>query len=107
MSGIEFFEISSCYSDGATLEENAARLLRVTWMTFPIGIFFTTITCFSLILFQKRKFSDPYAQAILIQGIFGFNSQGLLNYHYPILVRDNLNLRRLAKHEVFTSWDVI
>ncbi|KAM0934289.1 hypothetical protein DsansV1_C32g0222461 [Dioscorea sansibarensis] len=54
--------------DGATLEENAARLLRVTWMTFPIGIFFTSITCFSLILFQKRKFSDPYAQAILIQG---------------------------------------
>ncbi|XP_038976310.1 protein RFT1 homolog [Phoenix dactylifera] len=55
-------------SDGLPMEENAARLLKVAWMTFPIGIFFTFAACIFVFWFQKLSFSEPYAQAILIHG---------------------------------------
>nr|CAD1818735.1 unnamed protein product [Ananas comosus var. bracteatus] len=48
--------------------ENAAQLLKISWMTVPIGVFFTFAGCFFVFWFQKLSFSDPYAQAILIHG---------------------------------------
>ncbi|XP_073111797.1 uncharacterized protein [Elaeis guineensis] len=56
-------------SDGSPMEENAARLLKVAWMTFPIGIFFTFAACIFVFWYQKLSFSEPYAQAILIHGV--------------------------------------
>lgn len=55
------------YSDGP-IGENAAQLLKISWMTVPIGVFFTFAGCFFVFWFQKLSFSDPYAQAILIHG---------------------------------------
>ncbi|URD81103.1 Rft protein [Musa troglodytarum] len=53
----------------SSMEENAARLLKVAWMTFPIGILFTLAVCFIVFWFQKLTPSDAYGQAILIHGL--------------------------------------
>ncbi|XP_068662612.1 uncharacterized protein [Aristolochia californica] len=53
---------------GTQKDENAARLLRVAWMTFPIGLFFTFVACVLVFWYQDLKISDPYGQAILIHG---------------------------------------
>ncbi|CAD5195468.1 unnamed protein product [Musa acuminata subsp. malaccensis] len=53
----------------SSMEENAARLLKVAWMTFPIGILFTLAVCLIVFWFQKLTPSDAYAQAILIHGL--------------------------------------
>ncbi|XP_072985597.1 uncharacterized protein [Typha latifolia] len=55
-------------SDDAPVDENAAKLLKIAWMTFPIGILFTVAGCIFVFWYQKLSFSDPYAQAILIHG---------------------------------------
>ncbi|URD81107.1 Rft protein, partial [Musa troglodytarum] len=57
------------YSNDSSMEENAARLLKVAWMTFPIGILFTLAVCFIVFWFQKLTPSDAYGQAILIHGL--------------------------------------
>lgn len=49
--------------------ENAVRLLKVAWLTFPIGILFTLAACLFVFWYQKLTLSDAYAQAILIHGI--------------------------------------
>ncbi|KAG6522712.1 hypothetical protein ZIOFF_019863 [Zingiber officinale] len=53
-------------SNNSSMEEDAARLLKVAWLTFPIGILFTSAACLFVFWFQKLTFSDAYAQAILI-----------------------------------------
>ncbi|WOL10331.1 hypothetical protein Cni_G19086 [Canna indica] len=55
--------------NGSSVEENAARLLKVAWLTFPIGILFTLAACLFVFWFQKLTLSDAYAQAILIHGL--------------------------------------
>ncbi|KAG6519766.1 hypothetical protein ZIOFF_023274 [Zingiber officinale] len=52
--------------NNSSMEEDAARLLKVAWLTFPIGILFTSAACLFVFWFQKLTFSDAYAQAILI-----------------------------------------
>ncbi|KAG6519767.1 hypothetical protein ZIOFF_023275 [Zingiber officinale] len=56
-------------SNNSSMEEDAARLLKVAWLTFPIGILFTSAACLFVFWFQKLTFSDAYAQAILIHGL--------------------------------------
>ncbi|XP_074564922.1 uncharacterized protein LOC141821394 [Curcuma longa] len=56
-------------SNNSSMEEDAARLLKVAWLTFPIGILFTFAACFFVFWFQKLTYSDAYAQAILIHGL--------------------------------------
>ncbi|KAJ8643781.1 hypothetical protein MRB53_005529 [Persea americana] len=55
--------------NGAQMEENAVRLLRIAWWTFPLGILITFMASTFVFWWQALKFSDPYAQAILIHGL--------------------------------------
>ncbi|KAH9647791.1 protein RFT1-like [Citrus sinensis] len=57
-----------CCSDGASREENAAKLLKVAWLTLPLGIFITIGACFFVLWWQGLNYSNPYAQAIFING---------------------------------------
>ncbi|XP_077235390.1 lipid transporter [Tasmannia lanceolata] len=59
---------SDIQCDGTQMEENTPRILKIAWMTFPIGIFITSAACIFVFWLQGLKFSDPYAQAILIHG---------------------------------------
>ncbi|XVF54950.1 hypothetical protein PTKIN_Ptkin05aG0221800 [Pterospermum kingtungense] len=54
--------------DGASAKDNAATLLKVAWMTFPLGVFITIAACVFVFWWQGLHLSDPYAQAILING---------------------------------------
>ncbi|XP_052174272.1 uncharacterized protein LOC127789330 isoform X2 [Diospyros lotus] len=55
--------------DGASLGENAAKLLKVAWMTVPFGIVITVAACILVFWWKELSYSDPYAQAILINGL--------------------------------------
>ncbi|KAL0325927.1 UNVERIFIED_CONTAM: protein RFT1 [Sesamum radiatum] len=53
--------------DGASATgSNAAKLLKVAWMTFPLGILVTISACLFVFWWQGLSYSSPYAQAILI-----------------------------------------
>ncbi|KAJ6962734.1 protein RFT1 [Populus alba x Populus x berolinensis] len=54
--------------DGASTEEYAAKLLKVAWMTLPLGVVTTISACVFVFWWQGLTYSDPYAQAILING---------------------------------------
>ncbi|KAF3335528.1 protein RFT1 isoform X2 [Carex littledalei] len=53
-------------SYNGSIEEYATRLVKVAWMVFPIGIFFTFAGCGLVFWLKDLSFSDPYARAILI-----------------------------------------
>ncbi|KAI3464774.1 hypothetical protein Pfo_021437 [Paulownia fortunei] len=56
-------------SDGASATAaNAAKLLKVAWMTLPLGILVTLAACLFVFWWQGLSYSSPYAQAILING---------------------------------------
>ncbi|KAI0488271.1 hypothetical protein KFK09_028099 [Dendrobium nobile] len=54
------------------MDANAARLLKVAWLTIPLGILFTSALCSFFFWIEKLSFqnaiSDPNALAILING---------------------------------------
>ncbi|KAG7549891.1 RFT1 [Arabidopsis thaliana x Arabidopsis arenosa] len=54
--------------DGPGSEENVTRLLKVAWMTVPLGIAITIAACIFVLWWQNLSYSDTYAQAILIHG---------------------------------------
>lgn len=54
--------------NGALVEEKVAKLLKVAWMTFPLGIFVTLAACIFVLWSQNVSLPDPYAQSILIHG---------------------------------------
>ncbi|KAJ9140017.1 hypothetical protein P3X46_030705 [Hevea brasiliensis] len=54
--------------DGTSTEEYAANLLKVAWMTLPLVIVITAAACIFVVWWQGLSHSDPYAQAILING---------------------------------------
>ncbi|KAL0438367.1 UNVERIFIED_CONTAM: protein RFT1 [Sesamum latifolium] len=55
--------------DGASAAgPNAAKLLKIAWMTFPLGILVTISACLFVFWWQGLSYSSPYAQAILING---------------------------------------
>ena len=60
--------ISLCCSDGTSLEGNTVKLMKVAWMTLPLGIVITIAACFFVFWWQNISYSNPYAQAILING---------------------------------------
>ncbi|MCL7048768.1 hypothetical protein MKW94_000099, partial [Papaver nudicaule] len=55
--------------DGASAEENAAKLLKVAWITFPVGILVTVSACILVFWWQALSIYNPYGQAILILGL--------------------------------------
>lgn len=54
--------------DGASNGENAAKLLKVAWMTLPLGVVITIAACVFVFWWQGLCYSSSYAQAILING---------------------------------------
>ncbi|CAH9095949.1 unnamed protein product [Cuscuta epithymum] len=48
--------------------ETEAQLLKVAWMTFPLGVLVTFFACLIVFWWQDLGFSSPYGQAILING---------------------------------------
>ncbi|KAH6782757.1 lipid transporter [Perilla frutescens var. frutescens] len=55
--------------DGASAAgANAAKLLKVAWMTFPLGILVTIGACLFVFWWQDLSYSSPYGHAILING---------------------------------------
>ncbi|XP_027110524.1 uncharacterized protein [Coffea arabica] len=54
--------------DDTSMGENSTRLLKVAWMTFPLGILFTLAGCALVLWWQGLGYQSPYAQAILING---------------------------------------
>ncbi|PSR93324.1 hypothetical protein CEY00_Acc27936 [Actinidia chinensis var. chinensis] len=55
--------------DGGSAGENASRLLKVAWMTVPFGIVLTVAACILVFWWQELSYSNPYGQAILINGL--------------------------------------
>ncbi|GMJ00174.1 hypothetical protein like AT5G07630 [Hibiscus trionum] len=54
--------------DGASAIDNVANLLKVAWICFPLGVVITIAACVFVFWWQGLHHSDPYAQAILING---------------------------------------
>ncbi|KFK25149.1 hypothetical protein AALP_AA8G072200 [Arabis alpina] len=55
-------------SDGPVSENNVTKLLKVAWVTFPLGIAITIAASIFVLWWQNLSYSDTYAQAILIHG---------------------------------------
>ncbi|KAG5538297.1 hypothetical protein RHGRI_019032 [Rhododendron griersonianum] len=55
--------------DGGSAGENVSKLLTVAWMTVPFGIFITVAACILVFWWQELSYSNPYGQAILINGL--------------------------------------
>ncbi|KAI6676209.1 hypothetical protein NL676_037005 [Syzygium grande] len=54
--------------NGDSAGENVIKLLKVAWMTIPLGLAITAAACSFIFWWQELSYSDPYAQAILING---------------------------------------
>ncbi|CAN6874507.1 unnamed protein product [Brassica oleracea] len=57
-------------SDGLVSEKDVTRLLKVAWVTLPLGIAVTIAACVFVLWWQSLSYSDTYAQSILIHGTF-------------------------------------
>lgn len=55
-------------SDGGSAGENVSKLLKVAWLTVPFGILITVAASILVFWWQKLSYSNPYGQAILING---------------------------------------
>ncbi|XP_013608505.1 PREDICTED: LOW QUALITY PROTEIN: protein RFT1 homolog [Brassica oleracea var. oleracea] len=53
-------------SDGLVSEKDVTRLLKVAWVTLPLGIAVTIAACVFVLWWQSLSYSDTYAQSILI-----------------------------------------
>ncbi|CAL0308328.1 unnamed protein product [Lupinus luteus] len=54
--------------DGASMEEDVVRLMKVVWMSFPLGIFITVVASLLVFWWQEINYSSPHGKAILING---------------------------------------
>lgn len=89
-----------CCSDGASREENAAKLLKVAWLTLPLGIFITIGACFFVLWWQGLSYSNPYAQAIFINGTF------LIIYGF-FLIQCYLDSKQIIYDSIEFIWQVL
>ncbi|CDY14034.1 BnaC02g01510D [Brassica napus] len=55
-------------SDGLVSEKDVTKLLKVAWVTFPLGVAITIAASVFVLWWQNLSYSDTYAQAILIHG---------------------------------------
>ncbi|KNA09795.1 hypothetical protein SOVF_150180 [Spinacia oleracea] len=55
-------------SDDSSAGEYAAKILKVAWLSLPLGVFFTVIACAFVFWWQNLSYSSPYGQAILLNG---------------------------------------
>lgn len=55
--------------DSMSIAQNSARLLKVAWMSFPLGIIVTVAACILVFWWRTLYYSSAYAQAILIYSL--------------------------------------
>lgn len=65
------------------MEENVAKLMKVAWLTLPLGLLLTIAGCFFVFWWQDLCYSNPYGQAILINGNL---LNHILYFHNTILM---------------------
>ncbi|RZB73588.1 Protein RFT1-like isoform B [Glycine soja] len=53
--------------DGTSMGD-VVKLMKVVWMSFPLGIFITVVVCLFVFWWQQISYSSPHGQAILING---------------------------------------
>lgn len=72
------------YSDDTSGGENAVKLLKLAWMTIPLGVLVSVAACLLIFWWQDLNYSNPYAQAILIHGTWylRFTCKALCIYIY-------------------------
>lgn len=56
------------FSNAAPMQKNAAKLLKVAWLSVPLGILITCAASMLVFWWQSISYTNPYAQAILING---------------------------------------
>ncbi|KAL2899567.1 Protein RFT1-like protein [Bienertia sinuspersici] len=55
-------------SDDTSIEEYAAKILKVAWLSLPLGTLVTVIACAIIFWWQELSCYSPYGQAILLNG---------------------------------------
>ncbi|KAI9074257.1 hypothetical protein K1719_043822 [Acacia pycnantha] len=53
---------------GSSMEEDIMKLMKVAWMSLPLGIVITIVACLLVFWWQELNVSGPQGQAILING---------------------------------------
>lgn len=82
--------------------ENATKILAVAWLTLPIGMVISTVTCAFVFWWQALSFSEHYGQAVLIHGAACFLE--LLAEPLYILAQNLLLLRLRVKTEAIATF---
>ncbi|XP_028801074.1 protein RFT1 homolog isoform X1 [Neltuma alba] len=54
--------------DGSSMEEDVVKLMKVSWMSLPLGIIITIAACLLVFWWQEINISGPQGQAVLING---------------------------------------
>lgn len=70
-----------------SLGDGARKLLKVAWLSLPLGAFVTLLACIFVFWWQGLSYSDTYARAILINGEYAISDTKRLyiiikNYYY-------------------------
>uniref|UniRef100_A0A166A3B7 Protein RFT1 homolog n=1 Tax=Daucus carota subsp. sativus TaxID=79200 RepID=A0A166A3B7_DAUCS len=73
---------------------NAAKLLKLAWMTIPLGVVISVSACLLIFWWQDLNYSNPYAQAILIHEPLYILSQNLLLLKLRLIVEAAATLLR-------------
>ncbi|XP_021716459.1 protein RFT1 homolog isoform X1 [Chenopodium quinoa] len=55
-------------SDDASASEYASKILKVAWLSLPLGVIITVTACAFVFWWQHLSYSSPYGQAILLNG---------------------------------------
>lgn len=82
--------------------DSIAKILAVAWLTLPIGVVASTVTCAFVFWWQGLSFSEHYAQAILIHGAACFLE--LLSEPLYILAQNLLLLGLRVKTEAIATF---
>ncbi|KAK4776531.1 hypothetical protein SAY86_005219 [Trapa natans] len=80
------------WRSGSSSSENVEKLLKVAWVTFPLGLIVTAVACYLVLWWQELSYSETYAKAVLING-FGCILELLAEPLY--ILSQNLLLLRL------------
>ncbi|XP_050887043.1 uncharacterized protein LOC127092239 isoform X2 [Lathyrus oleraceus] len=54
--------------DGTSMEEDVVKLMKVAWMSVPLGIFVTIVASLFVFWWQQISYFSPYGQAVLVNG---------------------------------------
>lgn len=64
------------------MKEDVVKLMKVAWMSVPLGIFVTIVACLFVFWWQQISYFSPYGQAVLING----NPPKLIVLYFSFLI---------------------